>query len=149
MGVAWRSIAVRHAGLASPLLALAAPLALCPAVIYPSICLPTYSPPSCSDTYYIAHVKDACAFLGDGMSRISQLEEQASCSCCLGVCVVACGLGWGRGHSIDGASGLLGRWRGDLAISPAQLLTRSQLLAGGGTSVQPRTMAGALALTPA
>ncbi|PSC76507.1 7-hydroxymethyl chlorophyll a chloroplastic [Micractinium conductrix] len=28
------------------------------------------------DTYYIAHVKDACAFLGDGMSRISQLEEQ-------------------------------------------------------------------------
>ncbi|CAL9085293.1 unnamed protein product [Musa textilis] len=22
------------------------------------------------DTYYIAHVKDACAFLGDGMSRI-------------------------------------------------------------------------------
>lgn len=29
-----------------------------------------------SDTYYIAHVKDACAFLGDGMSRIGQLEEQ-------------------------------------------------------------------------
>ena len=28
-----------------------------------------------SDTYYIAHVKDACAFLGDGMSRIGQLEE--------------------------------------------------------------------------
>ncbi|KAI7836528.1 hypothetical protein COHA_009628 [Chlorella ohadii] len=28
------------------------------------------------DTYYIAHVKDACAFLGDGMSRIGQLEEQ-------------------------------------------------------------------------
>lgn len=22
------------------------------------------------DTYYIAHVKNACAFLGDGMSRI-------------------------------------------------------------------------------
>jgi hypothetical protein len=22
------------------------------------------------DTYYIAHVKDACAFLGDGMSRV-------------------------------------------------------------------------------
>jgi 7-hydroxymethyl chlorophyll a reductase len=29
-----------------------------------------------SDTYYIAHVKDACAFLGDGMSRIGRLEEQ-------------------------------------------------------------------------
>lgn len=28
------------------------------------------------DTYYIAHVKDACAFLGDGMSRIEQLEER-------------------------------------------------------------------------
>jgi len=26
------------------------------------------------DTYYIAHVKDACAFLGDGMSRIETLE---------------------------------------------------------------------------
>ncbi|GAB2295332.1 hypothetical protein Dimus_029504 [Dionaea muscipula] len=26
------------------------------------------------DTYYIAHVKDACAFLGDGMSRIESLE---------------------------------------------------------------------------
>ncbi|KAL4190708.1 hypothetical protein AMTRI_Chr07g26120 [Amborella trichopoda] len=26
------------------------------------------------DTYYIAHVKDACAFLGDGMSRIEALE---------------------------------------------------------------------------
>ncbi|KAL8162854.1 hypothetical protein V2J09_014343 [Rumex salicifolius] len=26
------------------------------------------------DTYYIAHVKDACAFLGDGMSRIENLE---------------------------------------------------------------------------
>ncbi|XP_024047952.1 7-hydroxymethyl chlorophyll a reductase, chloroplastic isoform X2 [Citrus clementina] len=26
------------------------------------------------DTYYIAHVKDACAFLGDGMSRIEGLE---------------------------------------------------------------------------
>ncbi|KAL2326002.1 hypothetical protein Fmac_025060 [Flemingia macrophylla] len=26
------------------------------------------------DTYYIAHVKDACAFLGDGMSRIERLE---------------------------------------------------------------------------
>eukprot|EP00873_Tetraselmis_striata_P001079 jgi/Tetstr1/421343/TSEL_012313.t1 len=28
------------------------------------------------DTYYVAHVKDACAFLGDGMSRIEALEEQ-------------------------------------------------------------------------
>jgi 7-hydroxymethyl chlorophyll a reductase len=28
------------------------------------------------DTYYIAHVKDACAFLGDGMSKISKMEEQ-------------------------------------------------------------------------
>ncbi|GLC35133.1 hypothetical protein PLESTB_000557800 [Pleodorina starrii] len=28
------------------------------------------------DTYYVAHVKDACAFLGDGMSRIEQLEER-------------------------------------------------------------------------
>ncbi|CAG9462772.1 unnamed protein product [Pedinophyceae sp. YPF-701] len=27
------------------------------------------------DTSYIAHVKDACAFLGEGMSRIEQLEE--------------------------------------------------------------------------
>ncbi|GMN61449.1 hypothetical protein TIFTF001_030538 [Ficus carica] len=26
------------------------------------------------DTYYIAHVKNACAFLGDGMSRIESLE---------------------------------------------------------------------------
>lgn len=26
------------------------------------------------DTYYIAHVKNACAFLGDGMSRIEGLE---------------------------------------------------------------------------
>lgn len=26
------------------------------------------------DTYYIAHVKDACAFLGDGMSRVESLE---------------------------------------------------------------------------
>ncbi|KAG0486765.1 hypothetical protein HPP92_008860 [Vanilla planifolia] len=26
------------------------------------------------DTYYIAHVKDSCAFLGDGMSRIEDLE---------------------------------------------------------------------------
>jgi 7-hydroxymethyl chlorophyll a reductase len=26
------------------------------------------------DTYYIAHVKEACAFLGDGMSRIESLE---------------------------------------------------------------------------
>lgn len=26
------------------------------------------------DSYYIAHVKDACAFLGDGMSRIEKLE---------------------------------------------------------------------------
>lgn len=28
------------------------------------------------DTYYIAHVKEACAFLGDGMSKI----EVSSCS---------------------------------------------------------------------
>ncbi|KAJ6822415.1 uncharacterized protein M6B38_389395 [Iris pallida] len=28
------------------------------------------------DTYYIAHVKDACAFLGDGMSRIEDLEAR-------------------------------------------------------------------------
>ncbi|GLI70429.1 hypothetical protein VaNZ11_015337 [Volvox africanus] len=28
------------------------------------------------DTYYVAHVKDACAFLGDGMSRIEKLEER-------------------------------------------------------------------------
>ncbi|KAI3423955.1 hypothetical protein D9Q98_009789 [Chlorella vulgaris] len=28
------------------------------------------------DTYYIAHVKNACAFLGDGMSRIERLEEK-------------------------------------------------------------------------
>ncbi|WOL18970.1 7-hydroxymethyl chlorophyll a reductase, chloroplastic isoform X2 [Canna indica] len=28
------------------------------------------------DTYYIAHVKDACAFLGDGMSRIEALEPE-------------------------------------------------------------------------
>ncbi|RWR96075.1 7-hydroxymethyl chlorophyll a reductase, chloroplastic isoform X1 [Cinnamomum micranthum f. kanehirae] len=27
------------------------------------------------DTYYIAHVKQACAFLGDGMSRIEGLED--------------------------------------------------------------------------
>lgn len=26
------------------------------------------------DTYYIAHVKNACAFLGDGMSRVEKLE---------------------------------------------------------------------------
>lgn len=26
------------------------------------------------DTYYIAHVKNACAFLGDGMSKIEKLE---------------------------------------------------------------------------
>ncbi|KAI3990780.1 hypothetical protein MKX01_011688, partial [Papaver californicum] len=26
------------------------------------------------DTYYIAHVKNACAFLGEGMSRIEGLE---------------------------------------------------------------------------
>ena len=30
------------------------------------------------DTYYVAHVKEACAFLGEGMSRIDALEEQAS-----------------------------------------------------------------------
>eukprot|EP00877_Chromochloris_zofingiensis_P003840 jgi/Chrzof1/13457/UNPLg00540.t1 len=28
------------------------------------------------DTYYVAHVKDACAFLGDGMSKIERLEQQ-------------------------------------------------------------------------
>ncbi|ONK79583.1 uncharacterized protein A4U43_C01F7850 [Asparagus officinalis] len=28
------------------------------------------------DTYYIAHVKNACAFLGDGMSRIEELEPR-------------------------------------------------------------------------
>jgi len=28
------------------------------------------------DTYYIAHVKEACAFLGDGMSKITTMEEQ-------------------------------------------------------------------------
>lgn len=27
------------------------------------------------DTYYIAHVKDACAFLGDGMSRIEVIIQ--------------------------------------------------------------------------
>ncbi|GAX72952.1 hypothetical protein CEUSTIGMA_g407.t1 [Chlamydomonas eustigma] len=27
------------------------------------------------DTHYVAHVKEACAFLGDGMSRIERLEE--------------------------------------------------------------------------
>eukprot|EP00878_Enallax_costatus_P025996 GHUV01027864.1.p1 GENE.GHUV01027864.1~~GHUV01027864.1.p1 ORF type:complete len:161 (+),score=19.22 GHUV01027864.1:241-723(+) len=27
------------------------------------------------DTYYIAHVKDACAFLGNGMSKIERMEE--------------------------------------------------------------------------
>jgi len=28
------------------------------------------------DTYYVAKVKEACGFIGDGMSRIDQLEEQ-------------------------------------------------------------------------
>ncbi|XP_066351915.1 7-hydroxymethyl chlorophyll a reductase, chloroplastic-like [Miscanthus floridulus] len=28
------------------------------------------------DTYYVAHVKTACAFLGDGMSRVEDLEPQ-------------------------------------------------------------------------
>eukprot|EP00803_Ostreobium_quekettii_P000456 evm.model.scf_41.5 EVM.evm.TU.scf_41.5 scf_41:174089-180627(-) len=28
------------------------------------------------DTYYVAHVKEACAFLGDGMSKIDRLEEE-------------------------------------------------------------------------
>ncbi|GBG65632.1 hypothetical protein CBR_g51515 [Chara braunii] len=28
------------------------------------------------DTYYVAHVKDACAFLGEGMSRIDWMEER-------------------------------------------------------------------------
>eukprot|EP00472_Partenskyella_glossopodia_P009789 CAMPEP_0197527104 /NCGR_PEP_ID=MMETSP1318-20131121/20323_1 /TAXON_ID=552666 /ORGANISM="Partenskyella glossopodia, Strain RCC365" /LENGTH=515 /DNA_ID=CAMNT_0043081573 /DNA_START=339 /DNA_END=1889 /DNA_ORIENTATION=- len=27
------------------------------------------------DTYYIAHVKDACGFLGDGMSKVEKLEQ--------------------------------------------------------------------------
>lgn len=27
------------------------------------------------DTYYIAHVKDACAFLGDGMSKIEVIIQ--------------------------------------------------------------------------
>jgi hypothetical protein len=27
------------------------------------------------DTYYIAHVKDACAFLGDGMSRVEVITS--------------------------------------------------------------------------
>ncbi|WIA38743.1 hypothetical protein OEZ86_002042 [Tetradesmus obliquus] len=27
------------------------------------------------DTYYVAHVKEACAFLGDGMSKIERMEE--------------------------------------------------------------------------
>lgn len=32
---------------------------------------------SCSDSYYIAHVKNACAFLNDGMSRLEQHEKAA------------------------------------------------------------------------
>ncbi|KAF6262368.1 coenzyme F420 hydrogenase [Scenedesmus sp. NREL 46B-D3] len=28
------------------------------------------------DSYYVAHVKDACAFLGDGMSKIERMEEK-------------------------------------------------------------------------
>lgn len=28
------------------------------------------------DTYYVAHVKEACAFLGKGMSKIEQLESE-------------------------------------------------------------------------
>lgn len=28
------------------------------------------------DTYYVAHVKEACAFLGDGMSDVERLEEE-------------------------------------------------------------------------
>lgn len=39
------------------------------------------------DTYYIAHVKNACAFLGDGMSRIEELEPRVH--------------GRGRGESSD------------------------------------------------
>lgn len=27
------------------------------------------------DTYYVAKVKEACAFLGEGMSKIEKLEE--------------------------------------------------------------------------
>jgi 7-hydroxymethyl chlorophyll a reductase len=26
------------------------------------------------DTYYVAHVKEACAFLGDGMAKIERME---------------------------------------------------------------------------
>ena len=28
------------------------------------------------DTHYVAHVKDACAFLGDGMSKIEAMEQR-------------------------------------------------------------------------
>eukprot|EP00882_Tetradesmus_deserticola_P022634 GHRQ01024566.1.p2 GENE.GHRQ01024566.1~~GHRQ01024566.1.p2 ORF type:complete len:174 (+),score=46.82 GHRQ01024566.1:243-764(+) len=28
------------------------------------------------DSYYVAHVKDACAFLGNGMSKIERMEEK-------------------------------------------------------------------------
>ncbi len=49
-----------------------------------------------SDTYYIAHVKDACAFLGDGMSRISQLEEQVWAACACSTCI---GLPWAPAFS--------------------------------------------------
>ena len=28
------------------------------------------------DTHYVAHVKDACAFLGDGMSKIETMEPR-------------------------------------------------------------------------
>lgn len=62
-------------------------------------------PTACSDTYYVAHVKEACAFLGDGMSKISQLEEQVCAWMCSRVCgvgvggicvhVFACLWGWG------------------------------------------------------
>lgn len=33
------------------------------------------------DTYYIAHVKNACAFLGDGMSRIEVLSLTCTAHC--------------------------------------------------------------------
>ncbi|KAI3669082.1 hypothetical protein L6452_40305 [Arctium lappa] len=32
------------------------------------------------DTYYIAHVKNACAFLGDGMSRIESTLLSIECN---------------------------------------------------------------------
>ena len=50
----------------------ARPISPSPTAVYPA-------KENCSrcgicDTYYIAHVKEACAFLGDGMSKIPELE---------------------------------------------------------------------------